>query len=92
MIMKKILFAVFITILAGCSAGQEKLKTYLDEPQAILKDPHYADYKEKADTLESSYLKKEITYAEYLEKKKELDENYDKEVQERTDKIILPGY
>ena len=90
--MKKIIIGVLALFLAGCSAVQEKIETYSDEPENLVKDPHFADYKTRLDELESSYLKKKISYAEYLERKKEIDEQYNKEVKERTEKIIPPNY
>lgn len=81
---KKLLFLVCMFALAGCSYGQN----YLKNPETFIRDPHFADYKEKRDDVEREYLHKEITYAEYLEQKGELDETYDKEVQERADKIM----
>ena len=66
-------------LLTGCN--------YLDEPQSLLKEPHYAAYQEKLNTLESSYLNGETTYGDYLEKKRQADDTYTKEVQDRTEKI-----
>ena len=90
--MKKIIFIMLMFVLVGCSVGKEKLETYIDEPENIIKDPHFTSYKEKLDALESEYLKKKITYAEYLDRKKELDDTYAKEVKERSEKIIPPNY
>ena len=74
--MKKIAFAALVIFLCGCSMGREELRT-------LVTDPHYAQYQEKLDSLEESFLKKEITYAQYVEKKKEIDDSYAKEVQAR---------
>ncbi len=81
--MRKMIIFFLTLFLMGCSYG-EKL---LNEPEAIIKDPHYAQYQEKLDALEKSYLQKEITYAQYLEKKQQLDDIYTKEVRERTEVI-----
>ena len=69
----------FLFFLTGCAI-------YEEEPiKSIVADPHFSKYQEEMDTLESSYLGKEISYADYLAKKKELDEKYNKEVKERED-------
>ena len=78
---------IFAAALAGCSVGQEKAELYLDNPEYIIKDHDFSDYKDKLDKLESSYLAKEMTYAEYLEKKEDLDKMYDKSVKDRNQKI-----
>ena len=88
--MKKIIWVVFIFILVGCSAGKEKIETYVDEPQNILQDPGFATYREQLEAFEKQYLRKKITYAQYLEHKKELDEKYAKEAAELNEKIISP--
>lgn len=80
---KKSLLLFCALVLAGCSYGQN----YLKNPEMLIRDPHFADYKEKRDDLERQYLRKEITYVEYVEGKDRLDEKYDREVQERTDII-----
>ena len=90
--MRRIIVGLAALFLVGCSTVQEKIETYTDEPENFVKDPHFDVYKTNLDVLESRYLKKEITYAEYLEKKKELDGKYNKEVQERTEKIIPTNY
>ena len=87
--MKKIIVVIFAFALLGCSAEQKRMETYMDDPSTILKDPHYTEYQEKMDSLESEYLSKKITYAEYLERKQKLEETYNKEVKDRND-IILP--
>ena len=86
---RNFLFFLILAGLTGCSVGQEKLETYLENPGTIIKDPHFAQYQQNLDSLESEYLAKKITYAEYLERKKELDEKYTKEVKERNE-IISP--
>ncbi|MCK5259978.1 MAG: hypothetical protein KAJ70_02855 [Candidatus Omnitrophica bacterium] len=80
---KKSLLLFCALVLFGCSYGQN----YLENPEALIRDPHFADYKEKRDDLERQYLRKEITYVEYVEGKDVLDQKYDREVQERTDII-----
>ena len=86
--MKKIILSFLFFCLAGCSTGQEKLRTYLEEPEYLIKDPHFAAYKQQLDNLDREYyLEKKMTYVEYLEKKKEIDAQYEKEVKQRTDVI-----
>ena len=87
---KNILYLLISIILGGCSVGQEKLETYLEEPEYFIKDPHFAEYQDNLNALESEYLGKKITYVEYLGRKKELDEKYAKEVQER-EEIVSPS-
>lgn len=70
--------------LVGCSSyGQN----YLENPETLFRDPHFAQYKESRDKLERQYLRKDITYAEYIQQRDQLDATYDREVQERTDII-----
>ena len=71
-------------VLFGCTYGQD----YLDNPVSFIRDPHFSEYKDNRDDLESSYLRKEITYAEYIEQKDKLDLTYTKEIQER-DSVIM---
>lgn len=75
------LFSIFI--LFGCTYEGNNLKNYFSDPRTLIKDPHFADYKEKRDALESQYLSKEIEYADYVAKMNKLDETYAKEVKER---------
>ncbi|MCK5178434.1 MAG: hypothetical protein KAR32_02810 [Candidatus Omnitrophica bacterium] len=84
MMIKKSLVLFFALVLFGCSYGQN----YLKNPETFIRDPHFSEYKERRDDLERQYLHKEITYAQYIEQKDRLDETYDREVQERTDKIM----
>ena len=81
--MKKSLLLLCMFVLFGCSYGQD----YLKNPTSFIRDPHFTEYKNTRDDLESSYLSKEITYAEYIEQKDKIDEKYSKEVQERNAKI-----
>ena len=81
--MKKSLLLLCMLVLFGCSYGQN----YLKNPTSFIRDPHFTEYKNTRDDLESSYLSKEITYAEYIEQKDKIDEKYSKEVQERNSKI-----
>lgn len=84
--MKKLMPVIVLTFfLLGCSdySGQGALKNFLVHPETWLKDPHFTEYKENRDELESAYLNKEITYAEYVKQKEELDERYDAQVKER---------
>lgn len=87
--MKNIILFIFLLLILGCSAGREKLETYIEEPKYLIEDPHFAAYQGKRDALEHEYLGKKITYAEYLERKKELDDQYEKEVKERN-AIVVP--
>ncbi|HQP10096.1 MAG TPA: hypothetical protein PKV41_01780 [Candidatus Omnitrophota bacterium] len=82
MIKKLFLLLCILTVL-GCTYGQD----YLEDPGALIRDPHFADYSSKRDDLELQYLRKEITYADYVQQRDELDQKYDKEVQERNQKI-----
>ena len=88
--MKKIIFVLSAVALLGCSTEQQRIESYWDDPATFLKDPHYAEYQEKMDSLESEYLSKKITYAEYVERKGKLEETYNKEVKERNDIITPP--
>ena len=88
--MKKNFILFLVLGLMGCAAGAEKLQTYIEEPEYLIRDPHFAEYEHNSDELEREYLQKKISYAEYIEQKNELDENYDREVQER-DAIISPS-
>lgn len=84
MMSKKIgLVILAAVVLAGCQAGQEKLRTYADDPGYLLRDPHFAEYEQRLQGVERRYLSKEITYAEYLEQKQELDAGYSGEVRKR---------
>lgn len=86
--MKKVLLTIVVVLIAGCSyEGEKNIRGYLEEPQYLIKDPHYASHKEQLDAVESRYLNKEISYAEYLAEKKELEGKYDREVQERNEKV-----
>ena len=82
--MKKSLLVLSMLVIFGCSYGQD----YLKNPTSFIRDPHFTEYKNNRDDLESSYLNKEITYAEYIEQKNKIDEQYSKEVQERNSKVI----
>ena len=74
----------------GCTIGKEKLEMYTDNPEFLIKDPHFYDYQQKLDAAEKDYLSKKITYADYLKKKEELDNHYNHDVQKR-DQIISDG-
>ena len=84
--LKKYLVLMCVLTLVGCTYGQE----YLENPETILRDPHFTGYKQKRDDLEREYLHKDITYAEYIEKRDHLDNTYAREVQERNAKIMSP--
>ena len=77
--MKKYFLILIVLFFIGCN--------YLDNPETLLKDPHYSGYKEKSDALEHEYLQGKIAYPQYLERKKQLDDDYAKEVQDRNAKI-----
>ncbi|MCA9405243.1 MAG: hypothetical protein KC684_01805 [Candidatus Omnitrophica bacterium] len=81
--MKNILVLLLGISLVGCAYEGRTLTDYMEEPQTILRDPHFTAYKEKRDVLERKYLNEEITYAEYMEGLEALDNQYDKEVAQR---------
>jgi len=81
--MKKSIFLILPLVLLGCSYEGKPIGDYLSEPRSIIKDPHFAEYKEHRDALESQHLNKDITYVEYIEKMDELENKYQKEIQER---------
>ena len=85
--MKKVILFFIMVILAGCTYEGEKLKTYFEDPRTFIRDPHYSNYKQKRDNLESKYLNKEIAYSEYMEQMQNLDDTYSMEVQKRRDII-----
>ncbi len=74
-------------LLVGCSYKGKSLESYVYDPASIIQDPHYTGYKEKRDSLESQYLRKEITYADYLKQVEELDGKYNGEVKNREMKL-----
>lgn len=88
--MNKLWVVGLVMLLAGCTYEGKSLESYLEEPESIIKDPHYGEYQAKLDALESQYLHKEISYAEYVGKKKELEDIYTKEVRDRND-VISPS-
>jgi len=78
--MKKKIFLLFACcVVLGCS--------YFNDPNKILRDPHFAEYDAARDKLERKYLNKEISYAEYVAQRDALDEKYDYEVRQRDEKI-----
>ena len=85
--MKKLMGLFLILALAGCA---QSLSEYMEQPQTILRDPHYAKYQESLRAIEHQYLLDEIDYATYLQKKRELDDRYAQEVQEREKKLSEP--
>jgi len=85
--MRKFMMIFLLVGLVGCAYEGEKVRTYFDEPQLFIRDPHFRNYKQAIDDLESQYLKKDISYAEYVEQKEKLDTKYSREVQERNQKI-----
>lgn len=86
--MKNIMVICLALFMFGCTYEGSSLQGYIDDPRTIVKDPHFAGYKEKRDHLESQYLNKEITYADYVAAVDELDQTYNKEVQERNSKTV----
>ncbi|MBF0479515.1 MAG: hypothetical protein HQL26_08530 [Candidatus Omnitrophica bacterium] len=89
--MKRWLILLLGLAVLGCSYQGKKLSDYIDDPKSIIKDPHFQQYKEERDVLESQYLKKEITYADYTQKMSDLDAKYTKEVSERDSKLQGPN-
>lgn len=88
--MKNFLLILLIFSCVGCTNMSKegiKFREYLKQPRMFIKDPHFAAYKEKRDSIESMYLNKEIDYVEYTTKMDELDEKYIKEVEARDYKI-----
>ncbi len=82
-LMKNLVMVVLTIMLMGTGCSSQKIMGYIDEPQTILKDPHYEEHKAKLEQLEKSYLAGEMEYDQYLLKKKEMEDEYAKEVQER---------
>ena len=87
--MKRPIVVLLSLTLMGCAYKGQTLETYIEEPDTILKDPHFASYQDQADSLEKDYLNKKITYADYVEQKKQLDEKYNKEVDHR-ESVMVP--
>ncbi len=81
---------LFCLILMGCSAGAEKIKHIIENPESIIQDTQFTEYRDQLDQLERDYLKKKITYSEYLEKKKEWEDLYTRQVEERKNIIEQP--
>ena len=87
--MNKWLVVLLPILVIGCAYEGKSLQSYIDNPGSIVEDPHFADYQEHRDSLESRYLSKEITYAEYKQELEVLDRKYDKEVEQR-EAVVLP--
>jgi hypothetical protein len=85
--MKKLLLILMCFMALGCAYEGRNLSEYFEDPRSLIRDPHFTEYKEERDELESLYLSKEIDYAEYVERMDELDKTYAKEVAERDAKI-----
>ena len=88
--MRTMILIFLITIMVGCTSYDyegKNLRTYIENPKYLLKDPHFEDYKKERDALESSYLSKEIEYPEYKKQLESLDKKYDNEVKKRDDII-----
>jgi hypothetical protein len=82
--MKKIFLLLLpVVLLLGCSYEGQKLRTYFESPKAFIKDPHFSDYKEKRDALESQYLSKELNYVDYTKQMTALEDKYSQEIQKR---------
>ena len=77
------MFISLVFVFSGCAIGKEKLEMYTNNPEFIIKDPHFYDYQQNLDAVEKDYLSKKITYADYLKKKEELDSHYNQDVQRR---------
>jgi len=86
--MKNIIFILLSIFVVGCSYEGKNVTEYLDDPGSIIKDPHFAAYKEERDALESQYLHGQIEYSDYKEKVDVLDQKYNKEVEERNAKMM----
>ena len=84
---KKGMLLILIFIAIGCAYEGKHLDDYLENPQLILKDPHFLAYQDQRAIFEHQYLHGQMTYAEFTEKMKTLDAKYLKEVKERNDKI-----
>ena len=88
---KKLLLLIcvtsFVGLVSGCVYEGRKLSDYMENPRSFIRDPHFADYKNKRDALESRYLNKEIDYAQYTERMDKLDNQYTKEINERNAKL-----
>jgi len=78
---------LFFLFLLGCTYQGKPLSEYLEDPRSIIKDPHFAEYKDKRDQLEHLYLTNQISYADYVKQIDELDNIYTKEVNERNAKL-----
>ena len=81
--MKKILFVMMAGFLMGCASGADTVKSLIEDPPALLRDPQFSSYQEQVENLERSYLHKEISYADYLERRRRLDDDYNQVIQER---------
>jgi hypothetical protein len=79
--LRNILLLSLIVFVVGCS------KYDITQPKTLFQDPHFSQYKEERDILESQYLNKEIDYSAYVEQRDALDARYDKEVNQRDQKI-----
>ena len=89
--MKKYIGLMLCVMFVGCNYGGEGFRTYLEDPQAYIKDPHYKHYQQDKEDLERKYLNQEISYVDYIEQKNELENGYSKEV-ERRRSIIESNY
>lgn len=88
--MKKIMFVMLALVCAGCSNMEKdgvSFKEYFTQPRNFIRDPHFAEYKEKRDQIESMYLDGHIDYVEYTERMEMLENKYTADVRER-DNII----
>ena len=78
-----IIIGLFLLLsVAGCNSFRS------GEIKDLVTDPHFTEYQNNMDALESSYLKGEIKYPEYLDKKKKLEDTYTQQ-QKKQENIIL---
>ncbi len=85
--LKKGILLILSFVVMGCATDGKHLDDYLNNPQLILKDPHFMAYEDQRAIFEHQYLHGQMIYADFVEKMKALDAKYLKEVKERNDKL-----